>query len=357
MTECLGFFGEHLDNPWEMNKTGTSSNITGASSSVQADEITLLENNIQSLRAELNEIKTRVDLSHVISVGGRNFRSVEEVLDFLKDLDAKRSIPESVYGLGYDMWHVMDRIAPGAEQKTETDRNKDQEVKSKLKVTSSMSRLQYSQLRDIPLLFVGQRHSIGNDELAPIKPLAKRSVWTSHTGATGRKQQGEKNFHMCSVAFNQELRQLLPHPDHLDLQTFFSTLFNHSVTHLHSFYNFMDHMYETEKSLVGEDEAWIFTCYVVREIFVVLKEQRTWGEDLDSLSCHLERSAHVIWSLLKATKQMDSLVAVKFTGHPEIQRVVGEHTKNSRVSKAAFKAELEGLKETIEKLEKALKKK
>lgn len=50
-------------------------------------------------------------------------------------------------------------------------------------------------------------------------------------------------------------------------------------------------------------------------------------------------------------------MAIKFTGRPEIQRVVGEHTKNSRVSKAAFKTELESLKETIEKLEKSLKKK
>ena len=49
-------------------------------------------------------------------------------------------------------------------------------------------------------------------------------------------------------------------------------------------------------------------------------------------------------------------MAVKFTGHPEIQRVVGEHTKNSRVSKSALKAELEGLKEKIAKLEKSMKK-
>jgi hypothetical protein len=119
----------------------------------------------------------------------------------------------------------------------------------------------------------------------------------------------------------------------------------------------MDHIYDAECALVGEEEAWIFTCYVVKEIFSVLKECRTWGEDLDSISSHLERSAHVLWALLKAMKQMDALVAVKFTGHPEVQRVVGEHTKNSRVSKEVFDKEIADLKASLEKVEKAAKKK
>lgn len=349
--ECVGFAGDYFVNPWD---GGNPSPTAQSTSSSEIDDLKVL---VESLKRELDEVKGRVDLSHVIVVGGLEFRGVEDVLVFLEQIDATAKLPASLYGLCYDMWHVMDRIAPGADQKTETDRNKDQEVKSKLNVTSSMSRLQYSQTRDIPLLFVGQRQQLGNDEKAPIKPISSRSTWTSHSGSTGRKQQGEKSFHNVSVAFNQELRQLLPKSEHMELQTFFRTMFNQSVTHLHSFYNFMDHIYDAECALVGEEEAWIFTCYVVKEIFSVLKECRTWGEDLDSISSHLERSAHVLWALLKAMKQMDALVAVKFTGHPEVQRVVGEHTKNSRVSKEVFDKEIADLKASLEKVEKAAKKK
>lgn len=353
--ECVGFAAEHYPNFF--GSSASSAPVEESDTSSISNEVDQLRSLVESLQKELNEVKGRVDLSHVISVGGLEFRGVEDVLVFLERVDAAEKLPHSVYGLCYDMWHVMDRIAPGADQKTETDRNKDQEVKSKLKVTSSMSRLQYSQTRDVPLLFVGQRQMIGNDEKAPIKPLASRSTWTSHTVSTGRKQQGEKAFRNVSVAFTQELRQLLRKAAHIELQTFFRTMFNQSVTHLHAFYNFMDHTYETESVLVGEDEAWIFTCYVVKEIFAVLKECRTWGEDLESIDSHLERSAHVIWSLLKAMRQMTSLVAVKFTGHPEVQRVVGEHTKNSRVSKEMFDKQVTKLKEYMEKIEKVAKKK
>ncbi|GFH49190.1 predicted protein [Chaetoceros tenuissimus] len=249
--ECVGFTGDYF--AWS---DGSPTTTAQSNSSSEVADLKVL---VESLQRELEEVKARVDLSHVITVGGLEFRGVEDVLVFLERIDATAKLPASLYGLCYDMWHVMDRIAPGSDQKTETDRNKDQEVKSKLNVTSSMSRLQYSQTRDIPLLFVGQRQHLGNDEKAPIKPLASRSTWTSHSGSTGRKQQGEKSFHNVSVAFNQELRQLLQKSDHMELQTFFRTMFNQSVTHLHSFYNFMDHIYDAESALVGEEEAWIFT--------------------------------------------------------------------------------------------------
>jgi hypothetical protein len=277
------------------------------------------------IKNRLTALEAAGDLESV-TIGSFTFKNIQDCETFLY-----QHVPHDVLDCYcYDMISMIHRLgkdpSSGAVQREHTA------IKAGFKTSGSAT--MFSSFQQILPGPFGTAATTSSSSGLPIPALKDFPTWDRQDGMTGLKTEVTQGITAASTSISAAMnRDCENHPV---AKLVFSIMIQNGQLQWHQVATYISERYMTSVHQIDDiKEAWLFASEIFKGIFTECYKVRVVAADRTSAIHGHKDAARSMWVALQTQQLMSQLIALKFTGHPQLSPYSINHLFRHRVSPKA----------------------
>ena len=335
------------DDDWNggFGNLGDLDGSKGENLAPTSGRLDLIADEVRTLREEVNYLKSISSTGYLkFDLLEFEFESEAQLLAYLKEVDAKTSLPKDLHRLFVDLWAALDYASSSVDgenrQSSDTQLAKQQESALKAKFSSEVVLSRWAGFRrTIPLVFEPPNTPVSSDPITkPLPGLKTFSAWDNlHDGTPGRKQLIRDEFDSHLATTKREISHELYASDFHRLRKLGEVYLSTTKDHKQFLFEWIKDTYDHEKESCSDAEAWALVAGCIRAIFLDVRDARLLGRALTGLNA-LQREARLIWAMGMGIMKIQEFIDHKIHGHTSCVSVYTQYMNRARTPLSSFRA-------------------